>query len=136
MATDRKTAIEVVDRLYALRSEGDIEGLVALMTDDFRLETHAPTSVMPFAGQRAGRPAVLEYFEALDKDWAFESYDVRERIVDGDRAAVVSDIRFVYRATGKVLAVRKVDLIGLRDGRICSFDEHFDSAAAADCQTP
>ena len=136
MTTDRKTALELVDRLYELRSDEDIEGMVGLMTDDFVFNTHAPRSVMSFAGVKSGREEVIAYFKALDQEWAFEEYEIKERIVDGDRAAVVSNIRFVYRATGKTLAIRKVDLLGLRDGQICSFDEHFDSAAAAECQAP
>ena len=88
MTTDRKTALELVDRLYELRSDEDIEGMVGLMTDDFVFNTHAPRSVMSFAGVKSGREEVIAYFKALDQEWAFEEYEIKERIVDGDRARV------------------------------------------------
>ena len=60
-------------------------------------------SVFPFAGPRRGRAAVLEAMAGIAKGFALESYTPKSSIVDGDRAAVMSDVGYRQRATDRVL---------------------------------
>ena len=48
-------------------------------------------------------------------------------IVDGDRAAVMSDVSFLQRATSRVLRFRMADFLRLQDGRVIEFREFANS---------
>ena len=51
---------------------------------------------------------------------------------DGDRAAVVSEVRFKHHVTGRVLNFRLADIMRLRDGKIIEFEEFIDTIDVAE----
>ena len=124
--TNSRTVLD----LFKLRQDGQIAELMKLLSDDIEFRCNAPISVLPFAGERKGREAVLEYFAALEKDWTMESYDVQEVIAQGDRVVALSNICFRNNKTGKLLESRKADVIRVREGQVVAFEEFFDSAAS------
>ena len=70
---------------------------------------------------------MLEALGAIAKDYALESYVPKIILADGDRAAVVSDVTFAQRATGRMLNFRIADVMRLDGGKIVEFEEFVNS---------
>ena len=50
-------------------------------------------------------------------------YVPRTMIVDGDRAAVMSDVAFTQRSTGRTVTMQLANFLRFRDGRLIEFRE-------------
>lgn len=112
-----------VQDVYAAYARRDFETVAALIHDDIDWVVYAPVSLFRFAGPRHGRAAVLQAMASIAEDYALETYIPEIVVVDGDRAAVMSDVGFVQRTTGRKLRFRVADFLRLKDGRIIEFRE-------------
>jgi ketosteroid isomerase-like protein len=70
---------------------------------------------------------VLHVLAAIAKDYALERYRPELIIVEDDRAAVLSDVAFKQRATGRTLHMRLANFLRIRNGRVVEFREFSDS---------
>jgi ketosteroid isomerase-like protein len=122
----------VIRDLCDAYAQRDFERIAALIHDDIAWVIHAPTSIFPFAGSRRGRTAVLEVFAAIGNAYVLESYQPNVMIVDGERAAVMSDASYRQRASGHLLRLRIANFLGLQDGRVIEFREFLNSFEAAE----
>ena len=84
---------------------------------------HRAPERRPTAAKRSGVEGVRAYFEALREEWTIERHDPQEFIGWGDRVAVRTSVRARHNRTGKTFEMEKVDLLTVRDGRVCSFQE-------------
>ncbi len=121
-----------VRELYDAYGRRDFERVGALIHDDIDWMIYAPVSVFPFAGPRRGRAAVLEALAAIGKAFALKSYKPEIMIVDGARAAVMSDVSFVQRATERMLRFRIANFLSWQDGRLIEFREFINSFDAVE----
>jgi ketosteroid isomerase-like protein len=122
----------IIRDLYDAYGRRDFERIAALIHDDIDWAIYAPISVFPFAGPRRGRAAVLEAMAAIAKVFALESYQLEIMIVDGDRAAVMSDASFRQRTTNRILRLRIANFLRLQDGRLIDFREFINSFDAVE----
>ncbi len=112
-----------VRELYDAYERRDFARVGALLHDDIDWVIYGPVSVFPFAGPRKGRAAVLEAMGAIAESYALESYKREIVLVDGDRAAVMSDVSFTQRATGRTLRFRIANFLRFADGQVIEFRE-------------
>jgi ketosteroid isomerase-like protein len=117
----------IVQDMYDAYVRGDFDRIAAHFDEDIDWVIHAPRAIFPFAGRRRGRAAVLEALGQIGVDYVIDQYRPQSMIVDGDRAAVISDVVFVQRGSERRLNFRIVDLIKLRDGRVADFEEFIDT---------
>jgi ketosteroid isomerase-like protein len=120
--TDGETRA-LVDDLYRAYREGDSDRVAAIIDDDIDWLINGPVEIFPFEGARRGKAAVLKVLAAIAKDYRLERYQPEIVIVENDRAAVLSDVAFEQRATGRMLSVRLVNFLRFRDGRLVEFRE-------------
>jgi ketosteroid isomerase-like protein len=120
--SEESTRVAVAD-LYAAYARGDAGRVAELIDDDVEWIIHGPMQIFPFAGHRQGKVAALEALGAIAKDYLLESYTPKMMIVDGDRAAVMSDVAFKQRSTDRTLRFHIADFLRFRDGRIVEFRE-------------
>jgi ketosteroid isomerase-like protein len=120
--SEESTRAAVID-LYAAYARGDGERMAALIDDDVDFVIHAPPQVLPFAGHHQGKGAVLEALGRIAKDYLLESYVPQVTVVDGDHAAVMSDVAFTQRSSGRTLRFHIADFLRFRDGRLVEFRE-------------
>ena len=106
---------------------GDVERVALLLHEDIDWIIYGPISVFPFAGVRRGRAAVLEAMGSIAAIYALEIHKIEQTIIDGDRAAVLADIGFKQRATGRSLRFRVANFLRFDDGRLIEFREFADS---------
>ena len=64
---------------------------------------------------------------AIAEHYSLESYNMEIIIVDGDRAAVMSDVSFIQRATNRTLRFRVANFLRFQDGKLIEFREFANS---------
>ena len=117
----------LVRDLYDAYARGDSERVGAMIDDDIDWIIHGPVQVFPFIGPRHGKSEVLATLAGIAKDYALKRYEPEIVIVEEDRAAVMSNVAFVQRATNRMLSFRLVNLLRFRDGRVIEFREFSDT---------
>ncbi|MCF8477882.1 MAG: nuclear transport factor 2 family protein [Pseudolabrys sp.] len=116
-----------VKELYDAYNRLDIERVAELLHDDIDWVIYGPIDVFPFAGARRGRKAVLEAIAGIFETFSLESYRPEVTIVEGDRAASISDVSFRQRATDRTLRFRVANFMRIQDGKLIEFREFSDS---------
>ena len=118
---------ETLEDLYRAYREGNAERVAALIDDDIDWCIYGPARVFPFEGPRRGKAQVMEVLAAIGKQYELKRYDQEVMVVEADRAAVLSQVAFVQRATGRTLSMRLINFARVRDGRIVTFREFSDT---------
>jgi ketosteroid isomerase-like protein len=116
-----------VQELYAAYQRGDRDGVASLIDDEVDWTIYGPVEVFAFAGHRQGKPGALASLAGIAQNYALDRYDLEAVVVDGDRAAVMSDVAFTQRATGRLLRFHVADFLRFRNGRLVEFREFCDS---------
>lgn len=119
--TERTRAL--VKELYAAYGRRDFDRVAAFIHENIDWIINAPTQVFPFVGHRQGKLAVLEASAGIAREYAIDRYQPEVIIVEGDRAAVISDVSFIQRTTGRTLRVRLVNFLRFQDDRVIEFRE-------------
>lgn len=112
-----------VNDLYAAYSARNFQRIAEMIDEDIDWIIYGPVQIFPFAGQRRGRTAVLEALGNIAKDFLLERYEPRIVIVEGDRAAVMSEVAFQQRSTGRTLSMQLANFLRFRNGRLIEFRE-------------
>jgi ketosteroid isomerase-like protein len=124
---NRDETRDTVRTLYDAYARRDFERVAAFIHDDIDWVIYAPLSVFPFAGPRHGRAEVLKAMAGIAAAYVLENYKAEITIVEDDRAAVISDVSFTQRATGRLLRFRVANFLRLQDGRLIEFREFSNS---------
>jgi ketosteroid isomerase-like protein len=120
---------KVVQDAYEAFLRGDITTLLGSMTDDVQWDPVVGAgSHVPFAGKRAGKSQVGEFFRLVSENVNFEQFEPREYVAQGDKVVALGHYRTVTKATGKSFECDFVMVFTLRDGKVSKFQEFTDSA--------
>jgi ketosteroid isomerase-like protein len=117
------TTRAIVTELYAAYARRDFDRVAALMHDEVDWIIYGPVNVFPFAGHRRGRKAVFEALAGIAKGYMLERYQPQIVIVEGDRAAVMSEVAFKQRVTDRTLSFQLANFLRFRDGLLIEFRE-------------
>ena len=117
----------LVRELYDAYGRRDGQRVAELIHDDVDWVIYAPVGIFPFAGPRHGRAAVLQALGAIGEAYEIEAYTPEIILVDGDRAAVVSDVRHTQRAPARTLRFRVANFLRFKDGKVVEFREFSNS---------
>lgn len=130
MDTDATRA--ALEALLAAFAAGDNDRLAALYDDDVDWLFHCPASVFPFAGRRRGKAEVFQGFALFYRDYKLVGYDVLVKLVDGDQAAIMSDVHSIQRATGRTMRSHIAGFHRFRDGKLIEYRGFTDSFDAVE----
>jgi uncharacterized protein len=122
--------LEIVKSGYEKFGNGDIEGLLALFTDDIDWSTPHVENV-PYGGNRLGLEEVAEFFKVLAETEDIIYFEPTEFIEQGPRVVVLGRIKSTAKSTGRSYETDWVHLYSVHEGKITSFHEFFDTAAVA-----
>ena len=114
--------------------QGNTDKLVASYHDDIDWLFYAPVALFPFAGARRGKAEVLKGYALMYEIFRLADYKVAVMLVDGDRAATLSDVQMLQRATGRTIRSRIASFHRFRDGKLIEyrgFTDSFDSVEQA-----
>jgi ketosteroid isomerase-like protein len=122
--SETRATVEALYDAYGRRDPGRV---AALLHENIDWVIFGPVGIFPFAGPRHGAAAVLDALATIAKAFQLESCVPEIVIVEGDRAAVMADVSYKQRATGRTLRIRVADFLRVRDGRVIEFREFFNS---------
>ena len=129
---DTEATRTALDALLAAFAAGDNDRLAALYDDDVDWLFHCPISVFPFAGRRRGKAEVFKAFALFYRDYKLVGYDVLRMLVDGEHAAIMSDVHSVQRATGRTMRSQIAGFHRFRDGKLVEYRGFTDSFDAVE----
>ena len=121
----------VVQTVFEKFGQGDVPGLLALITEDAEWAAPGP-EVVSYFGERKGRDGALEFFKNLGAEVEFESFEPGDLIAEGDRVVALGRERGRVRRTGKVFDNRWALVFTIRDRMITGFRIYENTAAIAE----
>ena len=125
---------KLVQRTYELFKSGDIETLLNMYSDDIVWQLPEMENV-PFGGKRSGRENVGEFFSVVNDSLEVLQNEPTEFIAQGDKVVVLGHHSWRVKATGKEVSSDFAHVCTVKDGKITSFKEYMDTAAASKAQT-
>jgi ketosteroid isomerase-like protein len=119
---------EILRGVYAAFSRGDIEAVLAAMTEDVAWD--APGGE-PYSGRRIGRGQVQQFFTELDRQVQLDEFDADEFLEDGNKVVVLGRERATVRDSGLHFESAFAHVFTLRNGKIAEVRLFADTHAAA-----
>jgi len=129
--SDRSQMERTLREAYAARQRGDVDAILRLFTPDARFVMAGSAEISPVAMRVEGAAPFRTALAGMIKTFIIEDHQVVTILVEGDRAVVHWRATFRSSVTGDRLKSDLCDLVEFRDGRIASFLEFCDTAAAA-----
>ncbi|HTT98263.1 MAG TPA: nuclear transport factor 2 family protein [Rhizomicrobium sp.] len=108
--------------------QGDLEPLMAIISDDFVWDSNARRSQFRFGGVFKGRVGLQEALSLIASEFAMLKYDVHELVGDADTVWALSEVVLSEHKTGKRATFRLANRWQFRDGKLISLTEFFDTA--------
>jgi len=122
---------KLVQGFYANFEAGDIDAVLALLSPDFALVYSGP-SIIPSAGTWNGHEGFRGWAQAaLQGHLPPESLNFEEFIVRGDTVVVPGHVTLRVKTTGKTCETDFLHLFTVRDGKLTSWRDFFDTYAVA-----
>jgi ketosteroid isomerase-like protein len=126
---------ELVESFYAKLQAGEIDAVLALLSPDFELVYSGP-SIIPSAGTWKGHEGFRNWAQAaLRGHLPPEALNFEEFIVQGDKVVVPGHVVLRVKTTGKTCETDFLHLFTLRDGKLVSWRDFFDTFAVAAAYT-
>jgi len=122
--------IAIVQQAYANFESGDINALLALLSDDVQWQLPEIANI-PFAGKRQGHEQVGQFFASLGALQDVLEFTPQSFTAQNDKVAVQGQYRWRVKATGREYGADWAHVFTIRDGKVVNFHEYTDSAAAA-----
>lgn len=93
---------QIVKDAFAAFLRGDVNAILAKVGDN--VDWHAvigTEGVMPSAGRRRGRAAVGEFFSQVNASIAFDAFEPREFVAQGDMVVAIGQYRGKSKERGR-----------------------------------
>jgi uncharacterized protein len=123
--------ITLVKKLYSAFAHGDVQTILAHLTDDVDWILDGPAEI-PYAGRRSGTSEVRAFFEALGSTQDSPALTIDDYIAQGDRVATVGRYSAIVRATGKKIDCAVAHIFTIRGGQVAKFLDFGDTAQMAE----
>ena len=120
---NRQRVIRLLEMFYA----ADIDGVLALCSDDIDHFVSAPVDLLPHLGIRRGKAEVRQMWETVHGRYSDMRHEVRALVAEGEQVAVDLRVFLRKRANGRMLQFDMAIFFTLRDGRLVRVREIIDS---------
>jgi uncharacterized protein len=128
--------LQVVHQAYAAFGQGDVPGVLAILTEDVRWSTPGPPDVIPYAGLRTGHEQVGGYFESFGGAVEVTEFEPQKFFAQEDMVVVLGRYALRVKSTGNAVETDWVHAFTLRDRKIAEFRGYEDSAAVVGAFSP
>ena len=119
--------VQIIKDAYASFQRGDIPALLDMVTDDVAWYLPGPPDI-PAAGKRVGRDQVADFFVKLSESDEILAFEPRAYFSEGDTVVVLGRYSARVRKTGRIADLQWVHVFTIRDGRVASWEEFYDTA--------
>jgi ketosteroid isomerase-like protein len=124
--------IDWLDSAYEALSANDIDLFLSAFAPDARWRLLGHGAGLPFAGTRVGHVAIRDMIQMIYAEFKMRDFFIEDIIANETGAAVRWSALATGVETGKQSQIEVFDHIILRDGKIASLTQFFDTAAVAD----
>jgi uncharacterized protein len=124
--------VDIVRRGYEAFGRGDLDTLMTLFAEDISWVTPGPPEQLPTAGIRRGPQQVADFFQTLNTHFEVQQFTPRDFIAEGNKVVVIGDEVARSRKTGRPINLAWCHVFEMRDGKVATFNEYFDTFAAVD----
>jgi ketosteroid isomerase-like protein len=121
--------LQVVHQAYTAFGEGDVPGVLAMLTEDVRWSTPGPPDVIPYAGLRTGHEQVAGYFESFGGAVEVAEFEPQKFFAHNDMVVVLGHYALNVKSTGKAVETDWVHAFTFGGRKIGEFRGYEDSAA-------
>jgi ketosteroid isomerase-like protein len=118
-----------LQEMYAAFGRGEIDALLANVTDDVSWGIDTEVTDVPWYRLRSGREGVADFFAVLGQEVEFQKFEPSGFVAGGDAVFVNIDYVYKFRKNGKAASSKAVHRFELRDGKVTSFRAFEDTAA-------
>ena len=118
---------ELIETWYDAYKHADVAFFDRILADDVDWTMHGPPQAFPVPNSLYGKRAVLDAIAQVHAALYVVRNVQREVLIDGDRAAVISDRTVVQRATGRTMIYRVAAFLRFRDDKLVSYQSFYDS---------
>ena len=120
--------IQTIKSVYEAFGRGDVEAILATVTDDVDWATESTSDGAPWYGVRTGTAGVASFFEDFGKTMEVEHFEPLAFAADGDDVMTV--VRFVARSreTGRTASMDLHHWFHFRSGKIARYRGTEDTA--------
>jgi ketosteroid isomerase-like protein len=118
-----------VQQFFACFGQGDIPGVVALLTADVEWQVAGRPEIMPWAGRRRGRDQVALFLTILPETVEIQRFEPRVWIEGRGTVIVLGHEQSRVKSTDRTCTTDWVMVFTFRDGLIANFQEYHDTAA-------
>jgi ketosteroid isomerase-like protein len=123
--------LAIAKELYAAFARRDMSAVLAKLSRDV-VWSEPENPFNPAAGRRHGHAGFLEWARIGRDSEEIESLEPQRFLVGQDAVAVVGHMRCRAKGTGRVYESDFVHLVTFANGLVTSFQEFFDTYAAAE----
>lgn len=122
--------IAATQALFAAFGASDVPGILALCTDDIRIEFYGPTDIIPYADMYDGMDAARRFFETVLSSVDIHVFEPQEFLADRDKVVVTGTLHLTAKATGRDIRSDFVHVITMKDGKWQRFRDFMNTHAA------
>ena len=123
--------VQVVQEIYAAFQRGDIETVLKPLADDIQWWVAGSQKSVPYAGSRAGREQVAQFFAKLGEMVEYERFEPYQYIAQGDQVVALGRARRRFKSTNNVIENEWAMVFTLRQGKVAAFRAYDDTEAVA-----
>jgi ketosteroid isomerase-like protein len=120
-----------LDAAYEALSVNDIDLFLTAFSPDARWNLQGRGAGLPFAGVKVGQAAIREMISAIHGQFKMRDFFIEDIVANRESAAVRWSAMATSIATGRQIQLEVFDHIVIKDGKIASLTQFFDSAAIA-----
>ena len=120
---NKRRVIELFEAFYA----GDIEGALALCSDDVDFFSNAPVDILPHLGHHRGKDDVRQMWRTVHERYSSMRNEMPFVVAEDDRVAVHLRAFFVKRLNDRTVQFDVAVFLTLRDGKIVRIREIIDT---------
>jgi ketosteroid isomerase-like protein len=135
MVMSEQENVKIVQQLYADFGQGNMPGVLSVMTEDVIWKQPA-TGPAPFAGTIRGREQLGEWFGQMDTVSEVEAFEPRDFIAHKDKVVVLGNYKYRSRATGKNWESDWAMVWVVKNGKITMGQIIEDTLAQANAMSP
>lgn len=120
--------ITTMQQLYAAFGQGDINAILANVTDDCDWGTATVAQEIPWYRIRQGRDGVADFFQTLATEVDFQKFEPNLYAATGDDVLVRLDYTYQMKKNGNVAPSTGIHQFTFRDGKVARFRAYEDTA--------
>ena len=124
--------IQLIKDAYGAFARGDVQSILATLSNDVDWYQPGPKEI-PMAGRFKGPEAVATWFQKLGESDDVLAFEPKQFFAAGDTVVARGYYSAKVKSTGKTSHIDWVQVFTIRDGKVTSWTEYYDTALVAEC---